>query len=425
MDLTGASPPLLRLGDAVMAFCSRTDDADDHAEFTSELRVKRALINMLEMDFARDAARFAATYDEEVDFNPSPVSWLRESCNMTSHAAATAVHIGEQAPRLAQAELAVTEGRVGLAHLGLMAGLAAALDESGSGARFHEDRLLARAEVMSVQRFRTLCSHVRHEVDSQAFLQQQLLDRDWRTLELKPCGDGVAISGFLDAEGGALVRTALDPLAARTDANDARAREQRYADALVELCSRALDVGDVPQRASQRAHVHVTTSLETLLGVTGAAAGELEVGAVIAGATVRRLACDSTITRVLLDAESQVVDVGRSQRVVSGATRRALNLRDQGCRWPGCDRPPSWTSAHHVVHWAHRGRTDADNLVLLCRRHHWSVHEGGWQLIRRDDGIIAAVSPLAGSWLPLRPVRPVRSAAGTGGQASPASEPPG
>jgi HNH endonuclease/Domain of unknown function (DUF222) len=109
-------------------------------------------------------------------------------------------------------------------------------------------------------------------------------------------------------------------------------------------------------------------------------------GGLIPDLTVQRLACDSTVTRVLLNAESAVIDVGRSQRVVHGATRRALNVRDKGCRWPGCDRPASWTAAHHIVHWVRGGRTDLDNLVLLCHRHHWMVHEAGFQLVRVDNG---------------------------------------
>jgi HNH endonuclease/Domain of unknown function (DUF222) len=120
----------------------------------------------------------------------------------------------------------------------------------------------------------------------------------------------------------------------------------------------------------------------------------MEYAGVVASATVQRLACDATITRVLLDSRSAVVDVGRSERVVPGATRRALNIRDRGCRWPGCDRSASWTAAHHVVHWAHGGRTDLENLVLLCNRHHWSVHEGGWQLVRADDGGLLTLPPL-------------------------------
>ena len=153
-------------------------------------------------------------------------------------------------------------------------------------------------------------------------------------------------------------------------------------------------MGVIPQRSSQRSHVQVTTTLETLLDLVGCPAGEMEYAGVIAGATVQRLACDATITRVLLDAQSAVIDVGRSQRVVPGATRRALNIRDKGCRWPGCDRSVSWTSAHHVVHWARGGRTDLGNLVLLCHRHHWLVHEGGQQLVRSDDGSLLTLPPL-------------------------------
>lgn len=404
VNTDGATTELCALAGAIEAFCSRAVDATVAVDLTVELQVKRTLINMLEVDFARDAARFAAQYDEEVGINPSPVSWMREHCHMTSHAAATAVSVGERAERLQMSSEAVSDGRTGFAHLGLMAALAEALDEAGSPARFDERRLLAHAEALNVQPFRTLCSHVRHEADREAFLRQQLAERDWRTLELRPCGDGVALTGFLDAEGGALLRAALDPLAARTDREDLRSREQRYADALVEVASHALDNGTVATRAGSRPHLQVTTSLETLLGLRGAGAGELETGVAISDVTVQRFACDATMTRVVLDSASQVIDVGRSQRVAHGATNRALRARDRGCRWRGCDRTVSWTSAHHVVHWVHAGRTDMDNLALLCRHHHWLVHEGRWQIVRGEDGELYTIPPLGGSRSPMRSV---------------------
>ncbi|HSP08070.1 MAG TPA: HNH endonuclease signature motif containing protein, partial [Candidatus Dormibacteraeota bacterium] len=109
--------------------------------------------------------------------------------------------------------------------------------------------------------------------------------------------------------------------------------------------------------------------------------------------------CDCSVTRVLLDSESTVIDVGRSKRVVSGPARRALNARDRHCRWPRCDRPASWSAAHHVVHWINGGSTDLDNLVLLCHRHHRMVHEGGWQLVKSEGEMLAvAASPLAGKY---------------------------
>ena len=132
-----------------------------------------------------------------------------------------------------------------------------------------------------------------------------------------------------------------------------------------------------------------------MLGLEGAPAAEMDFSLPISSTTVERLACDSNVTRVLLGSESQVIDVGRSKRVVSGPVRKALDVRDRHCQWPGCDRPAKWSVAHHVVHWIHGGTTDLDNLVLLCHRHHWLVHEGGWQLVRGDGGEMMAIPPKA------------------------------
>jgi hypothetical protein len=105
------------------------------------------------------------------------------------------------------------------------------------------------------------------------------------------------------------------------------------------------------------------------------------------------VACDCNVTRILLGSDSAVIDVGRSKRVISPAQRRALNIRDEGCRWPGCDRPASWTSGHHFVHWIKGGGSDLSNLVSLCYRHHGMAHEGRWQLVRTDEGKMLAIPP--------------------------------
>ena len=110
---------------------------------------------------------------------------------------------------------------------------------------------------------------------------------------------------------------------------------------------------------------------------------------------VERLACDCSLTRVLLSADSQVIDVGRTTRKIPTATRRALGVRDRGCRWPGCDRSAAWTSGHHLTHWVKGGPTELGNLVLLCHRHHWLVHEGKWQIARGEDGEYLVIPPQA------------------------------
>jgi hypothetical protein len=94
-----------------------------------------------------------------------------------------------------------------------------------------------------------------------------------------------------------------------------------------------------------------------------------------------------------MSGKSEVLDLGRSTRVVSRAQRRALVLRDGGCGFPGCDRPPQWCDAHHLRHWVKGGPTDLWNLVLLCRRHHVLCHEGGWHLARGPDGSLQAYRP--------------------------------
>ena len=113
----------------------------------------------------------------------------------------------------------------------------------------------------------------------------------------------------------------------------------------------------------------------------------------ITGEAARRIACDAGITRVITDGPSQPLDVGRRTRTVPPALRTALVVRDRGCVFPGCDRPPPWTDAHHLVHWADGGVTSLDNLALLCRRHHRTVHERRWQLTRNPDGSWVATPP--------------------------------
>ena len=74
-----------------------------------------------------------------------------------------------------------------------------------------------------------------------------------------------------------------------------------------------------------------------------------------------------------------------------GATQ--ANSQDPGCRFPGCDRPPAWTDGHHIKHWADGGPTLPWNLVLLCSRHHYRVHEEGWRLDWGEQGELVAIAP--------------------------------
>ena len=88
---------------------------------------------------------------------------------------------------------------------------------------------------------------------------------------------------------------------------------------------------------------------------------------------------------MVIDADGQI-NLGRTQRSAGATQRRLLWLRDGGCRFPGCDRPPGWCQAHHIWWWELGGPTDLDNLCLLCSHHHHLCHEGGFRVTRPDDG---------------------------------------
>ena len=107
------------------------------------------------------------------------------------------------------------------------------------------------------------------------------------------------------------------------------------------------------------------------------------------------MACDAKVIPAVLGGASEPLDVGRATRVIPPAIRRAVVLRDRTCRFPGCDRPQAWCDAHHVLHWSDGGPTSLQNLLLLCRAHHRSVHEGfsvemtkTGPVFRRADGSV-------------------------------------
>ena len=94
-----------------------------------------------------------------------------------------------------------------------------------------------------------------------------------------------------------------------------------------------------------------------------------------------QMTCDANVQRVVLSPESMPLDVGRSTRVIPTGLRRALVIRDGGCQFPFCERPPAWCESHHIQHWAKGGTTEIDNLVLLCSRHHHDVHSMGHEIV--------------------------------------------
>jgi hypothetical protein len=214
-------------------------------------------------------------------------------------------------------------------------------------------------------------------VNPEAAVAEAERRRGLRALHLSEDWSGMLrLSGLLDPASALevlpVIRALSDP--ANLNPGDTRIPAQARADALVEVC-RAFRQGD-GQSGRRPARVLVTIPWKSLWEGTGIV--DTEAGPIGAG-TARRLACDASVRRVLLDARSVPVEMGQATRVVSSVLREALELRDGGCAHPGCQRPARWTDARHIVHWADGGPTALSNLQLLCTHHHAEAHQDDWR----------------------------------------------
>ncbi|HET6652487.1 MAG TPA: DUF222 domain-containing protein [Nocardioides sp.] len=262
-----------------------------------------------------------------------------------------------------------------------------------------ERALLDQAATLNASELRRAGEHLLEvlDPDGTARAEEAALDRLERSahlgrfLTLAEDGlGGVRVRGRGTVEDAGLIKTALHALAAPLpgtdpdcgqtgrDTRDCRDHGARCWDALVQTCLRAQEVdGLLPEDHGAKPRLTLTLSLEQLR--TGLGAAVLDTGDVLSAAAVRRLACDAELIPAVLGSVGEVLDVGRSQRLVTTAIWKALVLRDRHCRFPGCRRMPLACDAHHLQHWADGGETSLDNLVLLCRAHHTLIHATPWQ----------------------------------------------
>lgn len=185
--------------------------------------------------------------------------------------------------------------------------------------------------------------------------------------------------------GGARFVSAEDKNWADAVATDPRSTEQYVHDSITDLLRVAVNSGDSDSRrilGSRMPAVRVLVTVDALNDRTGH--GRIEGCDVpISIETVERIASTAGTVEVGFDQHGQVLDLGREQRLFNGAQRVALAARDGGCRWTDCERPASWTEAHHIRHWKRdRGKTNVADGLLLCRHHHMLLHNNHWEIQR-------------------------------------------
>ena len=270
--------------------------------------------------------------------------------------------------------------------------------------------------------------------DPAAHERNHQAQRAARFLHLAETPDGTRLTGLLDRMAGHRLRLALEAASPRPAADDDRSSEQRRADALLGLADHALArPADDRSGAAVRPHVSFVMTEDTWAGLRrtwrsqyaddgtrpddlGAAwdtgpAGEAppgvpaiprltpvvtEDGVPVPLSEVARTLCDCTLTRVVVDADSEPVDLGRTERLYTGAQRRAVVVRDGGCAWPTCGAPARWGEVHHIRWWDRdTGPTSVANGVLLCSFHHHEVHRRDLRIRRTGTAPRADGAPVA------------------------------
>jgi len=165
---------------------------------------------------------------------------------------------------------------------------------------------------------------------------------------------------------------------------------KRQGQALVDIARWFLDHQNVKVAGRHRPHLNVVVDHDDL---RDAKPGRTLRGLPLPGSSIRKIACDANIHRVITDGLGSILDYGRATRTIPPALYTSLVLRDWGCRFPSCDRPAEWCEGHHVRHWEDGGPTNLQNLVLLCSKHHHVIHLTDWRLELEPDGTLEVTDP--------------------------------
>lgn len=263
-----------------------------------------------------------------------------------------------------------------------------------------QTNLLEQAKVLDPKRLARVGLRIWEVIDPDGVdaHEQRLLEREeakarrssWLTSRTQ---DGITRIGLRTPELiGDTFLSILEGYAAprRTDEQgpDTRAYPRRLGDAFEEWLSRQ-NPGELPDHGGLPATLMITTNGDgqrPQIGITA-------TGQPIPARTVSWLACTAWLILALVDEQGVPLKLGRTKRLFTAAQRLALAVRDKGCIFPGCDRPPSWCEAHHIGAVAAGGPTDLTNGCLLCGFHHRLIHNGHWQIIMAADGHPMVIPP--------------------------------
>jgi hypothetical protein len=340
----------------------------------------RREIDAMEAAWLRRVAEYDRSDDWRAEGYASAASAIRHVCRMNAGTARAHVEVARKLDDLPATADAFRDGDISLAHVRVIA--AAHTPERAAELEPIEPAIVDAANQVTPRELLAIVRRVTDAIDGDGGgATDEALHRRRRWHMSRTLDGMLAIDALVDPEAALVFEAAVNTQAERElFEGDDRSAAQRRADAVTELFRQALDSGRVGSRRAVRPHVTVVMDLEQLPGATtdllAQARADRRDGGLSAN-TLERITCDCNISRVLTAGRSEVLDVGRATRTISPALWRALLVRDGGCSVRGCHAPPDQCEAHHIVHWSRGGRTDLDNLQLLCRHHHRQIHAGG------------------------------------------------
>jgi hypothetical protein len=359
-------------------------------ELLERTRSLIALVNRAGTELARTVRAAGCSRAPEHDGLRTMRSWLRGHVRLSTAAAGQLVRAGRTLQALPAVAAAAAAGAVTLEQLTVIGPVGAPENLARAETRQIDlaavDALLA--DVAATRPHAELARVVAHYL---ARLDPDGPEPDptaTRSCTISTHPDGRVTGRFdLDPAGGEKVRAAIESFTcADRPAGDLRTRAQQQADALVQWADATLATGQAPRWRGVRPHLAVKVDLEDLVDpATGPGAARLGFGAVLSAARARWAACDADLTRLVLDPDGLPLDVGRTVRLVPPWLRKAVEARDGGCVFTGCDAPSWWCEVHHLLHWALGGPTSLENSGLLCERHHLQIHTG-YRIERQPDG---------------------------------------
>jgi hypothetical protein len=345
-----------------------------------------ALRDVLDAQIAAAVAVFDARRSFEAEGAVSTEGWLRARCRRTHPDAARVVRIARAVAGWPALHDAWTVGDVSSGQVDVVVA-----DVGRHRDRFAEHEAVVVPALGDLGVDATMAAMQAWRAKADALDDGPAPDDRPGRLHLSRTLDGRGdLRGSLDADTTVVVEVALR---AAMTADLSRSSAERRADALGEICHQYLDThgrAHNPRHRRHRPHVNVVVPYESLAGTPEGCYVE---GPPVTPARLGALLCDADVHRVVVEGRSAILDYGRGTRTIPVDLFNALVLRDQGCRWPGCDRPVAWCDGHHLQPWHQGGATCLDNLVLCCRRHHHRLHESGWQAKLRVDGTLEVTRP--------------------------------